>query len=97
MVKQYVPKKVTLPNGRRFLVRYKRTTTAYLLAITHLASPYKQRAAPKRKRKRWRAAAAPAARQGQGITDIFCFPKKIAKSKVERNIGKLAFEKLNKK
>ena len=45
-------------------------------ANIHLARPYKQRAAPKRKRRHPRAAAAPAAQQGQGIRNIFCFAKK---------------------
>ena len=51
MVKQDVPKRVTLPNGRTFLARYKRTTRAHFPANIHLPRPYKQRAAPKGKRK----------------------------------------------
>ena len=94
MVKSDVPKRVTLPNSRAFFARYKRTTRAHLPANIHLARPYKQRAVPKGKRKRPRAAAAPVAQKGQGIGDIFCFAKKIAKSKVVRNIGKMALEQL---
>ena len=94
MVKQDVPKRVTLPNGRTFLARYKRTTRAHFPANIHLPRPYKQRAAPKGKRKRSRTAAAPAAQQGQGIADIFDFGKKIAKKKVACNIGKMAYEQL---
>ena len=82
MVKQDVPKRVTLPNGRTFLARYKRTTRAHFPANIHLPRPYKQRAAPKGKRKRSRTAAAPATQQGQGIADIFHFGKKIAKKKL---------------
>ena len=76
MVKRDVPKKVILPNGRNFLARYKRTTRAHLPANIHLARLYKQCAAPKGKRRRLWAAAPPAAQQGQGIGDIFCFAKK---------------------
>ena len=66
MVKREVLKRVTLPNGRTFLARYKQTTRAHLPANIHLARPYKQRAAPKEKRRRSRAAAG---QQGQGIGD----------------------------
>ena len=69
------------------------TTTAHLPVNIHLPRPYKQHAAPKRKR-HLQAAAAPAAQQGQGIGDIFCFAKKIARSKVACNIGKMALEQL---
>ena len=83
MVKRDVPpKRVTLPNSRTFLARYKQTTRAHLTANIHLARPYKQRAAPKGKRRRSRAAAAPAAQQWQRSGDIFCFAKKIAKAKL---------------
>ena len=50
MVKRDVPKRVTLPNGRTFLARYKRTTRAHLTANIHLARSYKERAAPKGKK-----------------------------------------------
>ena len=98
MVKQDVPpKRVTLPNSRTFLARYKQTTRAHLTANIHLARPYKQRAAPKGKRRRSRAAAAPAAQQGQGIGDNFCFAKKQLKAKLHAILVKwlLAVEKLS--
>ena len=41
MVQGDVPKRVTLPNGRTFFARYKRTTRAHLPANIHLARPYK--------------------------------------------------------
>ena len=94
MVKRDVPKRVTLPNGRTFLARYKWTTRAHLPANVHLARPYKQRAAPKGKRRHSQAAATPAAQQGQEFGYIFCFPKRKAKSKVARNIGKMTLEQL---
>ena len=94
MVKRDVPKRVTLPNSLTFLARYKRKTRVHLPANIHLARPYKERTAPKRKRRRLRAAPAPAAQQGQETEGIFCFAKKKAKSKVARNIGKMALEQL---
>ena len=94
MVKRGIPKRVTLPNSRTFLARYKRTTRAHLPANIHLARPYKQRGAPKGKRRPLRVAAAPTAQQGQGIGDIFRFAKKVVKRKVARNFGKMALEQL---
>ena len=95
MAKWNVPKRVTLPNCRTFLAHYKQTAKAHLPANIHLARPYKQRAVPKEKRRHPRAAAAPHTQQGQGIGDIFRFAKKIAKSKVARNIGKMTLEQLH--
>ena len=63
-------------------------------ANIHLARPYKQRAAPNRKRRRLPVAAAPTAQQGQGTGDIFRFAKKIVKRKVACNFGKMALEQL---
>ena len=50
MVLRDRPKRVTLPNGRTFMARYKRVTRRNLPANIHLERPYKQRAAPKGKR-----------------------------------------------
>ena len=50
MVKRQNPKRVTLPNGRTFLARYRRATHRELLANVHLERPYKQRAAPRGRR-----------------------------------------------
>ena len=91
IVKRDVPKRVTLPNGRTLLARYKRTARAHLSPNIHLERPYKQRAASKGKRRRSRAAVT---QQGQRNRDIFCFAKKIAKSKVARNIVKMTLEQL---
>ena len=49
---------------------------------------------PKGKRRRTQAGASPAVQQGQRIGDIFRFAKKLAKSKVACNIGKMALEQL---
>ena len=54
MVKRQTAKKVMLPNGRTFYARYKRATRADLLANVRLEQPYKQRAAPKGRRRRVR-------------------------------------------
>ena len=51
MVKRQTPKKVTLPNGRTFYARYKRAIRTDLLAYVVLERPYKQRAAPKGRRR----------------------------------------------
>ena len=93
MVKRDVPKRVTLPNGKTFLALYKWTTRAHLPCNIHLARPYKQRAAPKGKRRCQQAAAAPGAQQVQEIGNIFYFAKKFkVKSKFGCNIGKMALE-----
>ena len=52
MVRRANPKRVTLPNSRSFLARYRRATRRELPANVHLNRPYKQRAAPKGQRQR---------------------------------------------
>ena len=52
MVKRANPKRVALPNGRTFYARYKRATRDALPANVQLIRPYKQRAAPKERRRR---------------------------------------------
>ena len=55
MIKRRTPKRVTLPDGRMFLARYKRATRNVLPCNINFLRPYKQRAAPKgRRRKRRR-------------------------------------------
>ena len=102
MVKRQNPKKVTLPNGRTFYAKYKRTTRAELPANVHLQRGYRQRAAPRGQRRA-------AVRQGgRGFKSTFKkvlnFAKKAAKNKTVRNIGKViiseapgALESLSKK
>ena len=51
MVKRQNPKRVTLPNDRTFYARYKRTTIAELPANVRLERPYRQRAAPRGRRR----------------------------------------------
>ena len=46
MVKRQNLKRVSLPNGRTFYAKYKRTTREELPANVHLQRGYRQRAAP---------------------------------------------------
>ena len=102
MVKRQNPKKVTLPNGRTFYAKYKRTTRAELPANVHLQRGYRQRAAPRGRRR------AGVRQGGRGFKSAFKkvlnFAKKAAKNKTVRNIGRAiiseapgALESLSKK
>ena len=101
MVKRQNPKRVTLPNGRTFLARYRRATRTELPANVRLERPYKQREAPKGRRRRVKQG-------GRGFKSAFKkafnFAKKISKNKAVRNIGRAiiseapgALESLSKK
>ena len=85
MVKRQNPKRVTLPNGRTFLARYRRATRTELPANVRLERPYRQRAAPRGRRRRVRQG-------GRGFKSAFKkafnFAKKISKNKAVRNIGR---------
>ena len=87
MVKRANPKKVTLPNGRTFYVRYKRVTRDALPANVHLVRPYKQRAAPKGRRRRRGVG-----QRGRGFKSFskkgLSFAKKAFNNKSVRNIAK---------
>ena len=87
MVKRQNPKRVTLPNGRTFYTKYKRTTRAELPANVHLRCGYKQRAARKGRRR-----AVAGQQRGRGFKSIFKkgfnLSKKVAKNKSVRNIAK---------
>ena len=52
MIKRATPKRVTLPNGRTFLARYRRATRNDLPPNVTFPRVYKERAAPKGKRRR---------------------------------------------
>ena len=54
MIKRRTPKRVTLPDSRTFLARYERATRNELPRNVNLIRPYKQRAAPKGRRRRRR-------------------------------------------
>ena len=70
MQKLDVPKRVTLPNGRTFIARYKRVSRSQLPANVILRRTYRQRAAPKGRRRRTRR---------QGESGLFSFIKKVHK------------------
>ena len=56
MVKLNVPKRVTLPNGRTFVARYKRISRDQLSPNIVMRRTYTERAAPRGRRRRVRAA-----------------------------------------
>ena len=98
MIKRATPKRVTLPDGRTFLARYKRATRDDLPPNINLARVYKQRAAPKgRKRKRrrlapyrerQRAALARRNQRGRGIGSVFKKAFRLGKSALNSRLGK---------
>ena len=83
MEKLNVPKRVTLPNGRTFVARYKRISRDELPLNIQMRRVYRQRAAPRGRRRRQR---------GQGIGSFFKkaykFGKKAVKSRLGRKISK---------
>ena len=82
MEKLNVPKRVTLPNGRTFVARYKRISRDDLPLNIRMRRTYRQRAAPRGRRRRRR-------QRGQGI---FSFIKKAAKNPLVRSIAKKGLE-----
>ena len=62
MVKLNTPKRVTLPNGMTFVVRYKRIRRGELRPNIVMRRTYTQRVAPRGRRR--------ARQQGQGIFDF---------------------------
>ena len=98
MIKRERPKRVTLPDGRTFLARYKRATRYDLPPNINLPRVYKQRAAPKGKRRRnrrlaqyrgrQRAALARRNQRGRGIGSIFKKAFKLGKKALNSRLGK---------
>ena len=82
MVKLQVPKRVTLPNGRTFVARYKRIRRGELPPNIVMRITYAQRAAPRGRRRRQ-------AQQGQ---EIFDFVKKVARNPLVRSIAQKGLE-----
>ena len=80
MVKLNVPKRVTLPNGRTFVARYKRIPRGELPDNIVMRRTYTQRAGPRGRKRRQR---------GRGI---FYFVKKVAKNTLVRSITKKGLE-----
>ena len=77
-MKLNVPKRVTLPNGRTFVARYKRIPRDQLPPNIVMRRTYTQRAAPRGRRRR-------RAQQGQGIFD---FIKKVAKNPLVKSVAR---------
>ena len=100
MIKRATPKRVTLPNGRTFLARYKRATRNDLPPNISLPRIYKKRAAPKGRRRRrrrvipyrerQRAALRRRARgqRGRGLGSIFKKAYKLGKKAINSRLGR---------
>ena len=98
MIKRATPKRVTLPDGRTFLARYKRATRDDLPPNINLARVYKQRAAPKGRRRkrrrlapyreRQRAALARRNQRGRGIGSVFKKAFRLGKRALNSRLGK---------
>ena len=98
MIKRATPKRVTLPDGRTFLARYKRATREDLPPNINLPRVYKERAAPKGRRRkrrrlapyreRQRAALRRRAQRGRGLGSVFKKAYKLGKRAVNSRLGK---------
>ena len=99
MIKRATPKRVTLPNGRTFLARYKRATRNDLPPNISMPRIYKQRAAPKGRRRRrrvisyrerQRAALRRRARaqRGRGLSSVFKKSYKLGKRTLNSRLGR---------
>ena len=98
MIKRATPKRVTLPDGRTFLARYRRATRDDLPPNINLPRVYKQRAAPKGKRRRnrrlipyrerQRAALRRRAQRGRGIGSILKKGFRLGKRALNSRLGK---------
>ena len=82
MVKLNTPKRVTLPNGRTFVARYKRTSRGELPPNIVMRRTYTQRGAPRGCRRR-------AGQQRQGIFD---FVKKVERNPLVKLIARKGLE-----
>ena len=94
MIKRARPKRVTLPDGRTFLARYRRATRDDLPPNIDLPRVYKQRAAPKgrrrrnRYRERQRAALRRRAQRGRGIGSFIKKSFRLGKRALNSRLGK---------
>ena len=98
MIKRATPKRVTLPDGRTFLARYKHAARDDLPPNINLARVYKQRAAPKGRRRkrrrlapyreRQRAALARRNQRGRGIGSVFKKAFRLGKRALNSRLGK---------
>ena len=83
MRKLNTPKRVTLPNGQNFLVRYKHVPRSELPPHVAIRWRYRQRAVPRGRR-----------RSGQRGRGIFDFVKKVIKNPTVRALDKQAAKHL---
>ena len=83
IVRRARPKIVNLPDGRTFKANFKRATRADLLLNIDLPRVYKQRAAPKGKRRRKHGR-----RFKSALGKALRLAKKVAKSQAFKNIAK---------
>ena len=91
MMKRERPKRVTLPNSRTYITRCQRVTRTDLPANVCLARTYKERAAPKGRRRRRRQIL----QQGHGNgSKLLNLVKKVAKAVITQKIGKMALNEL---
>ena len=100
MIKRATPKRVTLPNGRSFLARYRRATRDDFPPNISLPRIYKERAAPKDRRRRRRRVIPYRERQraalrrrvraqrGRGIGSIFKKAYKLGKRALNSRLGR---------
>ena len=79
MVKLNLPKRVTLPNGRTFVVQYKRIKRSELPPNIIMRRTYMQRVAPRGRLRR------PRLQQDQ---EIFDFVKKVARNPLVKILAK---------
>ena len=80
MMKLNVPKRVTLPNGRTFVARYKRIPWEELPPNIVMRRTYVQRAAPRGQRRRQRG------------RRIFDFVKKVTRNPLVKSLAKKGIE-----
>ena len=99
MIKRATPKRVTLPDGRTFLARYRRATREDLPPNINLPRVYKERAAPKGKRRKRRRRLAPyrerqraalrrRAQRGRGLGSVFKKAYRLVKRALNSRLGK---------
>ena len=99
MIKRAMPKRVTLPDGRTFLARYKHATREDLPPNINLPRVYKERAAPKGRRRkrrrrlapyreRQRAALRQRAQRGRGLGSVFKKAYRLGKRALNSRLGK---------
>ena len=99
MIKRATLKRVTLPNGRTFLARYRRATRDDLPPNVTFPWVYKERAAPKGKRRRRRVISyrerqrealrrRARAQRGRGIGSIFKKAYKLGKKAFNSRLGR---------